>query len=175
MTILVTGSSGFIGFHLSKKLILKGEKVIGIDNMNNYYDKTLKENRLNELIKISDEQNFKFINASLEEKLNIENIFKEYKPTKVVNLAAQAGVRYSIENPSAYIQSNIVGFNNILEQCRYNDVEHLIYASSSSVYGGNEEMPFSENHCVDHPVSLYAASKKSNELMFCIYVFNITT
>ena len=169
MTILVTGSSGFIGFHLSKKLILNGEKVIGIDNMNNYYDKTLKENRLNELIKISDENNFKFINASLEEKSNIENIFKEHKPKKVVNLAAQAGVRYSIENPSAYIQSNIVGFNNILEQCRYNDVEHLIYASSSSVYGGNEEMPFSENHCVDHPVSLYAASKKSNELMAHTY------
>tara|TARA_B100000579_G_C22761694_1_gene819282 strand:+ start:72 stop:1088 length:1017 start_codon:yes stop_codon:yes gene_type:complete len=169
MTILVTGSSGFIGFHLSKKLILSGEKVIGIDNMNTYYDKKLKENRLNELIKISDENNFKFINASLEENSIIENIFKEYKPKKVVNLAAQAGVRYSIENPSAYIQSNIVGFNNILEQCRYNEVEHLIYASSSSVYGGNKEMPFSEIHNVDHPVSLYAASKKSNELMAHTY------
>ena len=169
MTILVTGSSGFIGYHLSKKLILNGEKVIGIDNMNNYYDKRLKENRLNELIKISDESNFKFINASLEENLKIKDIFEEYKPKRVVNLAAQAGVRYSIENPSAYIQSNIVGFNNILEQCRYNEVEHLIYASSSSVYGGNEKMPFSESHSVDHPVSLYASSKKSNELMAHTY------
>ena len=169
MTILVTGSSGFIGYHLSKKLILNGEKVIGIDNMNNYYDKRLKENRLNELIKISDESNFKFINASLEENLKIKDIFEEYKPKRVVNLAAQAGVRYSIENPSAYIQSNIVGFNNILEQCRYNEVEHLIYASSSSVYGGNEKMPFSESDSVDHPVSLYASSKKSNELMAHTY------
>ena len=169
MTILVTGSSGFIGFHLCKKLILAGEKVIGLDNMNNYYDKNLKENRLNELRKISDEKNFIFINSSLEDNLNLENIFKKYNPKKVVNLAAQAGVRYSIENPSAYIQSNIVGFNNILEQCRYNNVEHLIYASSSSVYGGNEALPFSEDHRVDHPVSLYAASKKSNELMAHTY------
>ena len=169
MTILVTGSSGFIGFHLCKKLILAGEKVIGLDNMNNYYDKNLKENRLNELRKISDEKNFIFINSSLEDNLNLENIFKKYNPKKVVNLAAQAGVRYSIENPSAYIQSNIVGFNNILEQCRYNNVEHLIYASSSSVYGGNEALPFSEDHKVDHPVSLYAASKKSNELMAHTY------
>ena len=169
MTILVTGSSGFIGFHLSKKLILNGEKVIGLDNMNNYYDKTLKENRLNELLKISDRHNFKFINSSLEDNKKLEFIFREYKPKKVINLAAQAGVRYSIENPSAYIQSNIVGFNNILEQCRYNDVEHLIYASSSSVYGGNEKMPFSESQSVDHPVSLYASSKKSNELMAHTY------
>ncbi len=169
MTILVTGSSGFIGFHLCKKLILAGEKVIGLDNMNNYYDKNLKENRLNELRKISDEKNFIFINSSLEDNLNLENIFKKYNPKKVVNLAAQAGVRYSIENPSAYIQSNIVGFNNILEQCRYNNVEHLIYASSSSVYGGNEALPFAEDHRVDHPVSLYAASKKSNELMAHTY------
>ena len=169
MTILVTGSSGFIGFHLCKKLIQNGEKVIGLDNMNDYYDKTLKENRLNELRKIADEENFKFILGSLEDNVILDKIFKDYKPKKVVNLAAQAGVRYSIENPSAYIQSNIVGFNNILEKCRYNKVEHLIYASSSSVYGGNELMPFSEIHSVDHPVSLYAASKKSNELMAHTY------
>ena len=169
MTILVTGSSGFIGFHLCKKLIQNGEKVIGFDNMNNYYDKTLKENRLNELRKTADEDKFIFILGNLEDNLILEKIFKDYKPKQVVNLAAQAGVRYSIENPSAYIQSNIVGFNNILEQCRYNEVEHLIYASSSSVYGGNELMPFSEIHSVDHPVSLYAASKKSNELMAHTY------
>ena len=169
MTILVTGSSGFIGFHLCKKLIKNGEKVIGFDNMNDYYDKTLKENRLHELRKIADKDKFIFIRGSLEDNLILEHIFKDYKPNKVVNLAAQAGVRYSIENPSAYIQSNIVGFNNILEQCRYNKVEHLIYASSSSVYGGNESMPFSEIHSVDHPVSLYAASKKSNELMAHTY------
>ena len=169
MTILVTGSSGFIGFHLCKKLIQNGEKVIGFDNMNNYYDKTLKENRLNELRKIADEDKFIFILGNLEDNLILEKIFKDYKPKQVVNLAAQAGVRYSIENPSAYIQSNIVGFNNILEQCRYNEVGHLVYASSSSVYGGNELMPFSEMHSVDHPVSLYAASKKSNELMAHTY------
>ena len=169
MTILVTGSSGFIGFHLCKKLIQNGEKVIGFDNMNDYYDKTLKENRLRELRKIADEDKFIFILGSLEDNLILEKIFKDHKPKQVVNLAAQAGVRYSIENPSAYIQSNIVGFNNILEQCRYNQVEHLVYASSSSVYGGNELMPFSEMHSVDHPVSLYAASKKSNELMAHTY------
>ena len=169
MTILVTGSSGFIGFHICKKLIQNGEKVIGFDNMNNYYDKTLKENRLSELRKIADEDKFIFILGNLEDNLILEKIFKDYKPKQVVNLAAQAGVRYSIENPSTYIQSNIVGFNNILEQCRYNNVEHLVYASSSSVYGGNELMPFSEMHSVDHPVSLYAASKKSNELMAHTY------
>ena len=177
MTILVTGSSGFIGFHLCKKLIQNGEKVIGFDNMNDYYDRTLKENRLNELRKIADEEIFKFILGSLEDNVILDKIFKVYKPKKVVNLAAQAGVRYSIENPSAYIQSNIVGFNNILEKCRYNKVEHLIYASSSSVYGGNELMPFSEVHSVDHPVSLYAASKKSNELMAHTYshLYNLPT
>ena len=169
MTILVTGSSGFIGFHICKKLIQNGEKVVGFDNMNNYYDKTLKENRLSELRKIADEDKFIFILGNLEDNLILEKIFKDYKPKQVVNLAAQAGVRYSIENPSTYIQSNIVGFNNILEQCRYNNVEHLVYASSSSVYGGNELMPFSEMHSVDHPVSLYAASKKSNELMAHTY------
>ena len=167
MTTLVTGASGFIGFHLSKKLILSGESVIGLDNMNNYYDKNLKKNRLTELRKISNEKNrnFIFIKASIEDNKRLKELFNRYKPTRVVNLAAQAGVRYSIQNPTAYIQSNIVGFNNILEQCRYNNIEHLVYASSSSVYGGNENLPFSENQSVDHPVSLYAASKKSNEIM----------
>ena len=166
MTTLVTGASGFIGFHLSKKLILSGESVIGLDNMNNYYDKNLKRNRLTELRKISNEKkiNFIFIKASIEDNTKLKKLFNRYKPTRVVNLAAQAGVRYSIDNPSAYIQSNIVGFNNILEQCRHNNVEHLVYASSSSVYGGNENLPFSENQSVDHPVSLYAATKKSNEI-----------
>jgi len=169
MTILVTGSAGFIGFHLCKKLIKNGEKVIGFDNMNNYYDKNLKKSRLSELRKIANKDQFLFVCANLEDNLVLENIFKENKPKYVVNLAAQAGVRYSIINPSAYVQSNIVGFNNILEQCRNNDVEHLVYASSSSVYGGNELMPFSEMHSVDHPVSFYAASKKSNELMAHTY------
>ncbi len=169
MTILVTGSSGFIGFHLCKRLLLYGEKVIGLDNMNNYYDKTLKERRLKELLKSNDNKNFTFINADLENESILKKVFKEHHPKQVVNLAAQAGVRYSIKNPSAYIQSNIVGFNNILEECRYNQVEHLIYASSSSVYGGNLNMPFSEMHSVDHPVSLYAATKKSNELMAHTY------
>ncbi|WP_288260281.1 NAD-dependent epimerase [uncultured Prochlorococcus sp.] len=165
MTILITGSSGFIGYHLSRRLLQNGEIVIGVDNMNNYYDKKLKEKRLEELKKISTKSNFIFKNLSIEDNKNLSILFQEYQPSIVVNLAAQAGVRYSIENPSAYIQSNIVGFNNILENCRRNKIEHLIYASSSSVYGGNEKMPFSETDSVDHPVSLYAASKKSNELM----------
>ncbi len=169
MTILVTGSSGFIGFHLCKNLILKDELVIGLDNMNNYYDKKLKEKRLGELIKISSKSNFEFINANLEDKRALEFLFKKYKPNKVVNLAAQAGVRYSLENPEAYIQSNIVGFSNILEICRNNEIDHLIYASSSSVYGGNRSFPFKENQKVDKPISLYAASKKSNELMAYTY------
>ncbi len=171
MSILVTGASGFIGYHLCKKLLDSGEKIIGLDNMNNYYDVILKERRLEELEKISNksQNNFEFIHADIQDSQKLENIFKDFKPNKVVNLAAQAGVRYSIENPSAYIKSNILGFGNILEQCRYNEVQHLIYASSSSVYGGNKKMPFSENDSVDHPVSVYAASKKSNELMAHTY------
>ena len=169
MTILVTGSSGFIGFHLCKKLISNGEIVIGIDNMNSYYDKNLKENRLKQLFQLSINKNFIFKEINLEDKSKLEKVFIRYKPQKVINLAAQAGVRYSIENPSAYIQSNIVGFSNILELCRAHNIIHLIYASSSSVYGGNTKMPFSERDNVDHPVSLYAASKKSNELMAHTY------
>ncbi len=167
MTILITGSAGFIGFHLSKKLLEKGYDVIGYDNLNKYYDPSLKCARLEELNKISStgSSEFIFVKGDLENKELLNDTFKVYKPQKVVNLAAQAGVRYSIKNPSSYINSNLVGFGNILEECRNNEIKHLIYASSSSVYGGNENMPFSEKDGVDHPVSLYAASKKANELM----------
>ncbi len=179
MAILVTGSSGFIGFHLSKRLLSNNEIVIGLDNMNSYYDIKLKENRLNELKRYSKKVNseFIFIKGNLEDEKLVNKIFIDHKPKKVINLAAQAGVRYSLENPSAYINSNIIGFKNILEACRHNQVEHLIYASSSSVYGGNENMPFSENQSVDHPVSLYAATKKSNELMAHTYshLFSLPT
>jgi UDP-glucuronate 4-epimerase len=164
--ILITGAAGFIGFHLSTLLIDKGYQVIGIDNINNYYDTQLKEDRLN-LLKQYD--NFAFHKIDLKDKTKLDNIFTQYKPTYVLNLAAQAGVRYSIENPQAYIDSNLIGFFNILEACRNNPVEHLLYASSSSVYGGNKVVPFSTNHQVDHPVSLYAATKKSNELVAHTY------
>ncbi len=164
MTYLVTGAAGFIGFHLCKRLLMEGEKVIGIDSMNDYYDINLKKARLDLLYKLST-NNFFFEKEKLENKKNIFNIFKLRKPKNVINLAAQAGVRYSIENPEAYLNSNLVGFINILEACRYNDVDHFVYASSSSVYGGNVNMPFSEKDSVDHPVSLYAATKKSNELI----------
>ena len=167
MTILVTGSAGFIGFHLTKELLKRGIDVIGYDNLNEYYDPSLKAARLAELNKISSTRSidFIFVKGDLENKELLRDTFKVYKPQKVVNLAAQAGVRYSIKNPSSYINSNLVGFGNILDECRNNEIKHLIYASSSSVYGGNENMPFSESHGVDHPVSLYAASKKANELM----------
>tara|TARA_Y100000589_G_scaffold313221_1_gene334344 strand:- start:24856 stop:25881 length:1026 start_codon:yes stop_codon:yes gene_type:complete len=165
--ILVTGSAGFIGFHLSKKLLENGYEVIGIDNLNDYYDLNLKLSRIELLKKISKNNLIKFtlLKESLQDDIKIRGIFESYKPKIVFNLAAQAGVRYSIENPKSYIQSNIVGFSNILECCRSTKVENLIYASSSSVYGGNKIMPFKENQIVDHPVSLYAATKKSNELM----------
>tara|TARA_Y100001968_G_scaffold154384_2_gene141021 strand:+ start:182 stop:1216 length:1035 start_codon:yes stop_codon:yes gene_type:complete len=174
MTTLVTGAAGFIGFHLSKRLIEQGEDVIGLDNLNNYYDITLKNARLNILKNISN-NSFIFSKINLEDKTSIQELFSKFKPNKVVNLAAQAGVRYSIENPDAYVQSNLVGFINILENCRHNNIEHLVYASSSSVYGGNTNMPFSERQSVDHPVSLYAASKKANELMAHSYshLYNI--
>ncbi len=166
-TVLVTGSAGFIGFSLSKRLLEKGYKVIGFDNLNPYYDPSLKKARLHELEKTFKDKNslYTFVEGDLQNASLLENLFEVHKPQKVVNLAAQAGVRYSIENPSAYIQSNLVGFANVLEVCRYGGVKHLVYASSSSVYGGNTKMPFSESQGVDHPVSLYAASKKSNELM----------
>ncbi len=171
MKILITGAAGFIGFHLSKKLLKEGEKVFGIDNLNSYYDQNLKKNRLKELEIISENNGdiFKFFFGDISDKEFIFKVFEEIKPDFVINLAAQAGVRYSLENPSAYIDSNIVGFANILEACRNNKITKLIYASSSSVYGGNKKMPFSETDSVDHPVSLYAASKKANELMAHTY------
>tara|TARA_B100000073_G_scaffold348025_1_gene364622 strand:+ start:680 stop:1705 length:1026 start_codon:yes stop_codon:yes gene_type:complete len=164
MTILVTGAAGFIGFHLCKKLIESEEEVIGIDNINDYYDPNIKYSRLKILNEISNGK-FIFSKISIENKQKIISIFEKYRPSKVVNLAAQAGVRYSVRNPDAYVNSNLVGFLNILECCRNFDVDHLVYASSSSVYGGNINMPFSEKHNVNHPVSLYAATKKANELM----------
>lgn len=162
----ITGAAGFIGFYLSKRLLEAGATVIGLDNMNDYYEVSLKEERLRILNELD---GFTFIKGDLADKEGIMNIFKEYKPDIVVNLAAQAGVRYSIDNPDAYIQSNLVGFFNILEGCRYYPVKHLVYASSSSVYGGNTKVPFCVEDQVDKPVSLYAATKKSNELMAYSY------
>jgi len=163
--VLVTGSAGFIGSHLSKRLLTDGHQVIGLDNINDYYDPQLKKDRLKQL----DNDNFTFIKTDLENLDTINQVFREYKPNIVINLAAQAGVRYSLENPHAYINSNIVGFTNILEACRHHLVEHLIYASSSSVYGANTTKPFSTSDNIDHPLSLYAATKKSNELMAHTY------
>lgn len=165
-TYLVTGAAGFIGFFLSKALLDKGEQVIGLDNLNNYYEVSLKESRLAVLKKY---ENFQFYRADLADKEAVFAIFKQHLPAVVVNLAAQAGVRYSIENPDAYISSNIEGFFHILEACRHYPVEHLVFASSSSVYGGNKKVPFSTEDQVDKPVSLYAATKKSNELMAYAY------
>jgi UDP-glucuronate 4-epimerase len=165
-TYLITGAAGFIGYFLSKKLLDQGCKVIGIDNINDYYDVNLKYTRLE---KIKSYENFTFIKGDISDKDMIMQIFEEYKPNVVVNLAAQAGVRYSIENPDVYIQSNIIGFYNILEACRFNPVDHLVYASSSSVYGANKKVPFEETDFVDTPVSLYASTKKSNELMAFTY------
>lgn len=165
-TYLVTGAAGFIGFFLSKALLDKGEQVIGLDNLNDYYEVSLKESRLAVLKKY---ENFQFYRADLADKEAVFAIFKQYLPAVAVNLAAQAGVRYSIENPDAYISSNIEGFFHILEACRHYPVEHLVFASSSSVYGGNKKVPFSTEDQVDKPVSLYAATKKSNELMAYAY------
>jgi UDP-glucuronate 4-epimerase len=162
MKILVTGSAGFIGQALSLRLLARGDEVIGVDNLNDYYDVTLKQARLQ---KLTAQRGYTDYRASLEDADAIRGIFAKHKPRRVVNLAAQAGVRYSLQNPQAYVSSNIVGFVNILEACRHNAVEHLVYASSSSVYGANTNMPFSVHNNVDHPVSLYAASKKSNELL----------
>ncbi|NFO31256.1 NAD-dependent epimerase/dehydratase family protein [Clostridium botulinum] len=165
-TYLITGSAGFIGFYLSKKLLEKGCQVIGIDNVNDYYDVNLKYDRLE---KLKPFEKFTFIKGDISDKDMVMKTFEEYKPNVVVNLAAQAGVRYSIQNPDVYIASNVIGFFNILEACRHNPVEHLVYASSSSVYGSNKKVPFEETDFVDHPVSLYAATKKSNELMAHTY------
>lgn len=183
MKILVTGTAGFIGFHLAKRLVERGDQVIGLDCINNYYDVNLKYSRLElsginqddivdgRLVQSSIYPNYRFIKLKLEDRSAILELFQKEKFDNVTNLAAQAGVRYSIENPFTYIDSNIVGFINILEGCRQNGVKHLAYASSSSVYGLNEIMPFSTNHNVDHPISLYAASKKSNELMAHTYSY----
>ncbi|MDD4385561.1 MAG: NAD-dependent epimerase [Bacteroidales bacterium] len=182
MKVLVTGTAGFIGFHLAKRLVERGDEVVGIDCINDYYDVNLKYSRL-KIAGIEKDQieygkpivsktspNYSFIKLNLEDK-GLNSIFKQFKFDRVCNLAAQAGVRYSMENPFVYAQSNIVGFINILEACRDNQIEHLVYASSSSVYGLNETMPFSTSHNVDHPISLYAASKKSNELMAHTYSY----
>jgi UDP-glucuronate 4-epimerase len=166
MKILVTGVAGFIGMHSAKKLLDDGHEIIGIDNLNDYYDVTLKENRLKAL---ESYKNFRFLKLDIKDQKDVLSLFTKELPQRVLHLAAQAGVRYSIENPYVYIDSNIQGFVNILEGCRAIKTEHLVFASSSSVYGGNEKVPFSEHDNVDHPVSLYAATKKANELMAHTY------
>ena len=166
MKVLVTGAAGFIGSTLSMRLLDRGDQVIGIDNHNDYYDPALKEARLKRFI---DNPSYTHVRMDLADRAGMAALFEEHKPQGVVNLAAQAGVRYSLENPLSYIDSNLVGFGHILEGCRHNGVEHLVYASSSSVYGANTQMPFSVHHNVDHPLSLYAATKKANELMAHTY------
>jgi len=166
MKVLITGAAGFIGNALALRLLDRGDEVIGIDNLNDYYDPSLKEARL---ARTQDHPAFTDIRIDLEDRQGIADLFAQYKPDGVVNLAAQAGVRYSIENPNAYIDTNVVGFMHVLEGCRHNDVKHLVYASSSSVYGSNTRMPFSMHDNVDHPVSIYAATKKANELMAHTY------
>ncbi|SDQ87681.1 UDP-glucuronate 4-epimerase [Pseudoxanthomonas sp. CF385] len=174
MRVLVTGAAGFIGSHLSERLLARGDEVLGYDNLNAYYDPTLKEARL---ARLTPKEGFNFVRGSLEDRAALEAAFDDFKPQRVVNLAAQAGVRYSLENPHAYVDSNITGFLNILEACRHRGIEHLVYASSSSVYGANRKLPFAVEDSVDHPVSLYAASKKANELMAHTYshLFNLPT
>jgi UDP-glucuronate 4-epimerase len=174
MRVLVTGAAGFIGSHLSQRLLARGDEVLGYDNLNAYYDPRLKQARLDRLLPLD---GFRFVQASLEDRAALEAAFDEFKPQRVVNLAAQAGVRYSLENPQAYVDSNIVGFLNILEACRHRGIEHLVYASSSSVYGANKKLPFAVEDSVDHPVSMYAATKKANELMAHTYshLFNLPT
>ncbi len=166
MKILVTGAAGFIGMTTTLRLLERGDQVLGLDNMNDYYDVTLKERRL---ARLTSSPNFRFIKADVADRQGVEQLFATEKFERVIHLAAQAGVRYSLQNPHAYVDSNIVGFMNILEGCRHNQVGHLVYASSSSVYGGNTRMPFSEHDSVDHPVSMYAATKKANELMAHTY------
>jgi len=166
MKVLVTGAAGFIGFHTARVLLDRGDEVVGLDNLNPYYDVKLKEARLAEL---SPRNRFAFVKADLADKAAIDKLFAEHRPERVIHLAAQAGVRHSLTHPEDYMQSNLVGFLNILEACRHSDVEHLVFASSSSVYGANTRLPFSVHDNVDHPVSFYAASKKSNELMAHAY------
>ncbi|MDY0047330.1 MAG: NAD-dependent epimerase [Thauera propionica] len=166
MKILVTGAAGFIGMHTSQRLLARGDQVVGLDNLNDYYDPTLKEARL---ARLTPHEGFRFVKMDVADRAGMERLFAEEKFDRVIHLAAQAGVRYSLQNPHAYIDSNLVGFMNILEGCRHAKVQHLVYASSSSVYGGNTKMPFSERDSVDHPVSIYAATKKANELMAHTY------
>ena len=168
-TVLVTGAAGFIGAALSKRLLLRGDRVVGLDNLNAYYDPSLKQARLDQIESVAPAGAWRFDRIALEDGEALMGLFAEEKPAVVVNLAAQAGVRYSLDNPAAYIQSNLVGFGHILEGCRHHGVGHLVYASSSSVYGGNRNLPFDERQPVNHPVSLYAASKKANELMAHTY------
>ena len=162
MAIFITGAAGFIGFHVAKTLLARGEIIIGVDNLNDYYDVSLKQARLNVLLS---QDRFNFHKINIADKNGLDPIFDSENITRVIHLAAQPGVRFSLTNPNAYIESNIQGFMNILEACRHNNIEHLVYASSSSVYGSNARQPFSVSHSVDHPISLYAATKKSNELM----------
>jgi UDP-glucuronate 4-epimerase len=164
--VLVTGAAGFIGMHVSQILLARGDQVVGLDNLNDYYDPQLKHDRL---ARLTGNPGFEFVKLDVADRAGMEALFKQHQFDRVVHLAAQAGVRYSLVNPHAYIESNVSGFTNILEGCRHNGVAHLVYASSSSVYGGNTRMPFSEHHGVDHPVSLYAATKKANELMAHTY------
>jgi len=166
--VLVTGTAGFIGFHVVRRLLEQGNRVVGYDNMSDYYSVTLKEARLAELLKLD---GFSFVRADLSDKPSLETVFRQYMPAVVIHLAAQPGVRYSLENPDAYVQANLVGFVNILECCRHYDAEHLLYASSSSVYGSNKKLPFAVEDRVDNPISLYAATKKSNELMAHTYSY----
>ena len=166
MKILVTGAAGFIGMHTSQLLLARGDQVVGLDNLNDYYEVALKHNRL---ARLTPHENFRFVKMDVADRDGMAKLFAEEKFDRVIHLAAQAGVRYSLINPHAYVDSNLVGFMNILEGCRHSQVEHLVYASSSSVYGGNTRMPFSEHDSVDHPVSMYAATKKANELMAHTY------
>ena len=168
-TVVVTGAAGFIGAAQSKRLLQRGDRVVGLDNQNDYYDPSLKQARLRQIEAMVPVGAWRFERMALEDEPALMELFAEERPQVVVNLAAQAGVRYSLENPAAYIQSNLVGFSNVLEGCRHHGVENLVYASSSSVYGGNRNLPFHEQQPVNHPVSLYAASKKANELMAHTY------
>jgi UDP-glucuronate 4-epimerase len=174
MKVLLTGAAGFIGMHVCERLLARGDEVIGVDNLNDYYDVALKEARL---ARLTPNPRFRLSRLDIADRAGIAELFERERPQRVINLAAQAGVRYSLINPHAYVDSNVVGFVNILEGCRHAGVEHFVYASSSSIYGGNERMPFSEHDNVDHPVSLYAATKKSNELMAHTYshLFNLPT
>lgn len=166
MKVLVTGAAGFIGMHVCERLLARGDEVVGVDNLNDYYDVTLKQTRLARLVQ---QRNFRDVRLDIADRAGMAELFAGERPQRVINLAAQAGVRYSLKNPHAYVDSNLVGFANLLEGCRQVDCKHLVFASSSSVYGGNTRMPFSEHDNVDHPVSLYAATKKANELMAHTY------